>query len=245
MCVSLLYKGSPPKTGFQTSSCQEHVLSLPGLIAPLAYPCRMLSVDRPRALFRSDQQRHILLRNSFCRPIVPARPTSLQKNSLLQFLCCSYVKLLEKHFPKTMPSTDFSWPRGSQVAAIYQNQSSAVIMSCEFFGPVLCRADFQQISILEPPDLVADFPTGVFLLILWGKVSRKSSRKIPPQNPPKLIRIPQKSPTHLSRPHNCCKCNAPEHCLVKQIGQVLMGPTCGAQDFSTLMMCVRTLSGHC
>ena len=59
-------------------------------------------------------------------------------------------------------------------------KGSSVSWVAKFLEPVFGRTDFSRIFIFEPPDFVADFVAGYFLLIFVGK----SAQKNPPRKSP-------------------------------------------------------------
>ena len=70
-------------------------------------------------------------------------------------------------------------------------------MQTRIFRSVFGRTDFSRVVFFEPPDFVADFVAGFFLLIFVGKVPRKILQENPRQYPPNFIQ--QKSPTIFCR----------------------------------------------
>ena len=72
----------------------------------------------------------------------------------------------------------------------------ATLVALCFLGSVFGRTDFSRIFVFGPPDFLADFVAGFFLLIFCGKKClEKSSRKIPGKIRQSLH---NKNPRHIS-----------------------------------------------
>ena len=79
------------------------------------------------------------------------------------------------------------WREGREAGLFWPIAAQPPKHQLNSLGPAFGRTDFSRIFVFEPPDFLADFLAGFFLLIFVGKSAQKNPPGKPRENPPNFI----------------------------------------------------------